>query len=97
MSNTLSRIVLIFGVSLCVAISVCSSMLNMSHLVGMSDYAEIANPDTTDADRAEIAAGVARLTSVQVQFDKAIFWLSLIAALVILSTVFWGFQSKPES
>lgn len=94
MNSTLSRIALgIAGLS-CIATAICSSLLYMSHLATTGLSTEISDSTTTMERRLEIAEGLDNATVLQSGLANAIWWLSLVAIMLVAVVSLWGFRSR---
>ena len=64
----------------------------MSNLAATGLPAEIADASTTIERRSEIAQGFDNATFLQSGVANTIWWLALIATLLVAIVAFWGFR-----
>lgn len=92
MNKLFARLNLALACLLCIGVSACSSLLYLSYLAAFGLSAEIRDPNTTIERRSEIAQGLENGTAVQLRLVNVIWWLSLMAILLIVVVALWGFR-----
>jgi hypothetical protein len=85
MPKLLRHLPLIAAAILSVAITICSSLLYLSYLAGITTATEIADSTTTLARRVEIARGLERAGSIQMTLANTIWWSALVVGLIVVA------------